>query len=161
MLCTCDIYLVISAYTLPFPSCSSAGALALAFFTLWVSECTLWVLKKLCCTIIKEGEKPTTIVAHNKREFYVVRHIINKSMLGTPQWQHNFFSPITQQLITQFVFYTNSLQKPLDLEHSFHLITNFKKLKALWSTLMTMTKNVRPFFLFAKQSLEARVALSL
>ena len=67
-----------------------------SFFTLWVSECTLWVLKKLCCTIVKEREKPTTIVANNKREFYVVRHIINKSMLGTPQWQHNFFSLITQ-----------------------------------------------------------------
>ena len=48
------------------------------------------------------------------------------------------------------MFYTNSLQKPSDLEHSFHLITNFKKLKALWSTLMTMIKIVPPFFLFAK-----------
>ena len=59
------------------------------YFTLWVTECslwvaesTLWVLKQLCCTMVNEGRKPTTIIEHNKREFYGVRHIINKSMLG-------------------------------------------------------------------------------
>ena len=59
------------------------------YFTLWVTECslwvaesTLWVLKQLCRTMVNEGRKPTTIIEHNKREFYGVRRIINKSMLG-------------------------------------------------------------------------------
>ena len=92
MLCTCDIYLGISTYTIPVPSRSSAGALAVAFFTLWVTECGVWVLKQLCCTKVNEEEKPTTIVANNKREFYGVRPIINKSILGHAHHSSTIYS---------------------------------------------------------------------